>query len=75
MPIATDLSVLCPEDRCRELAIIFAKGIIRLRKFRLFCTDNSQNSSPECLDVSNETVLSVNRVNGFESAENKEQRC
>ena len=72
MPIAAYLSELSPEDRCRELAIIFAKGIIRLRKFRLFCTDNSQNSSPECLDVSNETVLSVNRVNGFESSRDKE---
>lgn len=61
-----DPSELSPEQRCRELAGILATGVLRLRKRRLLAGQpaettrkTSVESAAERLEVSGETVLSV----------------
>jgi len=61
-----DPSELSPEQRCRELAGILATGVLRLRKRRLLAGQpaettrkTSVESAAERLEVSDETVLSV----------------
>jgi hypothetical protein len=63
-------SELSPEQRLRELATIFAAGLIRWRKqqHRLAQTGTSPNSVAPGLEVPPDTVLSViNPVNGPEN--------
>ena len=59
-------SELSSEQRRRELTGILAAGILRLRKHRLLASEpgptpreNSLESTASCLEVSDETVLSV----------------
>lgn len=59
-------SELSPEQRRRELTGILAAGILRLRKHRLLESEpgstpreTSLESAASCLEVSGETVLSV----------------
>lgn len=59
-------SELSPEQRRRELTSILAAGILRLRKHRLLAAEpaptpreSSLKSAAPCLEVSDETVLSV----------------
>ena len=63
-------SEFSPEQRLRELARIFAAGLIRWRKqqHRLAQTGTSPDSVAPGLEVPPDTVLSViNPVNGPES--------
>jgi hypothetical protein len=43
--------------RLEEIAIILARGVLRLKERRLL-PGNLADSTPECLDVSAESVLS-----------------
>ena len=63
---------LGPEARFRELATILALGVIRRQQRvavgAIACSQKLGGILPACLEVSNDTVLSVtNPVNGPES--------
>ncbi len=69
---------LSPTDPVREVASIFAAGILRLRRRVAISTgsepdkfsENSENIGPTCLEVPDETVLSGdNGVYGFREPE------
>jgi hypothetical protein len=56
-------SDLTPQQRCRELAVLFARGLLRLRDRRLLpdtpAPDNPPESVSNSLELPGETVLSV----------------
>ncbi|MDZ4657830.1 MAG: hypothetical protein SH868_09675 [Bythopirellula sp.] len=62
-----DDSFLTPDERRSEVAGILAAGVLRLSAMALPATDaahhlasaNPQESAPSCLEVPDETVLSV----------------
>jgi hypothetical protein len=59
-----DDAVLIPDERFRELASIFAGAVLRLQARAALSADapipkNLQDSDPNCLELSRETVLSV----------------
>ncbi|MCX7429091.1 MAG: hypothetical protein NTW96_26135 [Planctomycetia bacterium] len=61
-----DPSFLTPDERLSEVASILAAGVLRLHARSAFPADNrgpgeSPNSAPSGLEVSEETVLSVQR--------------
>ena len=61
-----DPASMTPDERLSEVASIFAAGILRLHARAALSCDNptpekSQNSAPPGLELSGETVLSVNR--------------
>ena len=63
---AVDPTHLTPEDRFREVAAVLARGLLRLHaRPAAACPaehlgpENSPDSSPNCLEVPGETVLSV----------------
>ena len=61
-----DPASMTPDERLSEVASIFAAGILRLHARAALSCDNpppekSQNSAPPGLELSDETVLSVNR--------------
>lgn len=64
MRSSEDLAFLTPEQRLSELAAILAAGVLRLRSRAAMPdiesgAEISTDSGPTCLDVRQETVLSV----------------
>ena len=62
MRLSTDPAALSPDQRRAELVRIMAVGVLRLRKahtLREVRDEPASNSPAEGLDVSGETVLSV----------------
>ena len=71
-----DLLFLTPEDRFREAAALLAAGLLRLHARGAASPDapnNLPDSSPNCLEVRGETVLSVTRVDRPGVARDEEQ--
>lgn len=61
-----DPATMTPDERLSEVASILAAGVLRLHaRAALSCDypapEKSQNSAPPGLELSDETVLSVNR--------------
>jgi hypothetical protein len=54
---------LSPDEQMRQVAMLLAAGILRLRR--------PLETSPERLELGGETVLSVRAVNGPESPEKR----
>ncbi|MFN4260886.1 MAG: hypothetical protein ACK4RK_16445 [Gemmataceae bacterium] len=62
-----DNSDLTPQDRFREIAVLLATGMLRLRDRAALAADPDEYSAPEnpektgdsCLELPGETVLSV----------------
>jgi len=62
-----DPSILTPDERLSEVAGILAAGVLRLRAGAALPADDSgqknpPESGPTCLEVPNETMLSVHTV-------------
>ncbi len=63
-----DIPVLLPDQRCRELAALLARGLRRLIEIRRRPTHSLDSPAPQnsteivanCLAIPAETVLSVN---------------